>query len=103
MFQKTTSSLLLICALLFAQLVAVQHQGEHFADFLNKTNSHDEQTGELVCEQCVNQSDLSHALACSSLQYHYLSVTRLTILSPRLGFHAQAVLSQGARAPPFFA
>lgn len=103
MFQKITSSLLLICALLFAQLAAVQHHGEHFADFLNKTNSHDEQTVADVCEQCVNQSDLSHALASSPLQYHYLSVTRLTILSPRLGADAQVLLIKSARAPPYFA
>ena len=102
MFQKATSSLLLICALLFAQLAAVQHQQVHFANAVNHSQSDDQHTGAKLCEQCAFQAELGHALAQQNYLLVEFTTSNIASVLLRAGFKVHVLLPYPARAPPIF-
>lgn len=100
MLHKSIVALLLLVSLLFAQLLAVQHQGEHIADLVSHSKSDDAHPTESQCDKCLSQSELGNGLALHHLTLAIDIASFVASFASNMGVNTRVLISFTARAPP---
>lgn len=100
MLHKSITALLLVASLLFAQLLAVQHQGEHIADIASHSKSDDAHPTENRCDQCLSQSELGNGLAPHHLTLEIDTTSFVASFAGNMAVNTRVLIPFLARAPP---
>lgn len=100
MFHKSITALFLVASLLFAQLLAVQHQSDHIADIASQSKGDDAHPTEKPCDQCLSQSELGNGLVAHHLTLAIDTASYVANFASNRDVKNRFLITYPARAPP---